>query len=37
MNAGEFSGNNGIKGTNNSELPGIFLSKITKGKKFYLH
>jgi len=37
MNAGKISGNNGIKSTNNSELSGIFLGKITKGKKFYLH
>jgi len=37
MNAGEIPGNNGIKSTNNSELSGIFLGEIAKGKKFYFH
>jgi hypothetical protein len=37
MHAGEIPGDDSIKGPYNSELPGIFLGKITKGKEFYLH
>jgi hypothetical protein len=37
MDTGKIPGNDRIKRTNNSKLPGVFLGKIAKGKKFYLH
>ena len=37
MDAGKIAGNNGIKSTNYGKFAGIFLGKIAKGKKFYLH
>ena len=33
----EIPGNNGIEGSNDGELPGVFLRIIAKSKKFYLH
>jgi hypothetical protein len=37
MYAGKISGDNRVKGPDYRELPAVFLGKIAKGKKFYLH
>jgi hypothetical protein len=36
MNAGKRAGNYSVKRTNNSKLPAVFLSEITKCEDFYL-
>jgi hypothetical protein len=37
MNAGEIPGNDGVKSSDNGELPAVFLGKITECENFYLH
>jgi hypothetical protein len=37
VNAGEIPGYNGIEGSDNGELSGIFLGKIAECKKFNFH
>jgi len=37
MDTGEIAGNDGIKSSYNGKFAAVFLSKITKGKKFYFH